>query len=232
RGPDAESGTVGSPFIPGLLSYTGVARRGRMYLFDPWLWRTGPLFRSSRNSRGRGVLGGRAGGSVVPGPCCGRNREMAVKPIPAGYHTVTPYLIVKGAANALDFYQRALGATEVMRFADPSGKVGHAEIKIGDSLVMLADEFPEMGARRPQALGGTPVGILLYVEDVDARFNQAVVAGAKVERPVQDQFYGDRSGTLVDPFGHKWTIATHKEDVSPEEMHRRHEAFVKKQRGA
>jgi PhnB protein len=153
---------------------------------------------------------------------------MAVKPIPDGYHTATPYLIVQGAARALEFYQRAFGATEVMRFAGPDGKVGHAEIKIGDSIIMVADEFPEMGARSPQSLGGTPVGILLYFEDVDARFNQAVAAGAKVERPVQDQFYGDRSGTLVDPFGHKWTIATHKEDVSLEEVHRRHEAFMKK----
>src|SRR5262249_19741898 len=144
--------------------------------------------------------------------------------------TVTPYLIVKDAARAIDFYKKAFGATELMRFEGPGRKVGHAEVKIGDSVVMLADEFPEMGARGPESLGGSPVGILLYVEDVDARFNQAVAAGATVERPLKDQFYGDRSGTVTDPFGHKWTLATHKEDVSEEEMHRRHEAFLKQQK--
>ena len=154
---------------------------------------------------------------------------MAVKPIPQGYHTVTPYLIVKDAARAIDFYKKAFGATEVMRMAAPGGKVGHAEIKVGDSPVMLADEFPEMGFRGPQSLGGSPVSLLLYVEDVDARFRQALAAGATVLKPVKDQFYGDRSGTLTDPFGHVWTIATHKEDVSPEEMHRRAEAFMKQQ---
>jgi len=152
---------------------------------------------------------------------------MAVKPIPDGYHTATPYLIIKGAASALEFYKKAFGATELMRLADPSGKIGHAEILIGDSPIMLADEHPEMGYRGPQSLGGTPVSIALYVEDVDARFNQAVAAGAKVMRPVKDQFYGDRSGTLTDPFGHVWTIATHKEDVSPEEINKRFEAFAK-----
>jgi PhnB protein len=146
---------------------------------------------------------------------------MAVKPIPDGYYTITPYLVMKDAARALDFYKKAFGATELFRFPGPGGKVGHAEIKIGNSPLMLADEHPEMGFRGPQALGGTPVSILLYVEDVDARFNQAIAAGATVMRPVQDQFYGDRSGTLTDPFGHVWTIATHKEDVSMEEMHRR-----------
>jgi PhnB protein len=154
---------------------------------------------------------------------------MAVKPIPDGYHTVTPYLIVKDAARAIEYYKKAFGATELMRFVIPGDKVGHAEIKIGDSTIMLADEFPEMGARGPESLGGSPVGILLYVADVDARFNQAVAAGATVERPLADQFYGDRSGTLKDPFGHKWTIATHKEDVPPEEMRRRHDAFLKQQ---
>ena len=156
---------------------------------------------------------------------------MAVKPIPEGYHTVTPYLIVHDAAKALDFYKKALGARELFRMAMPNGRVGHAEIQVGDSRVMLADEFPEMGAKSAKAYGGTPVGLCLYVEDVDARFRQAVAAGATVERPVQDQFYGDRSGTLVDPFGHKWTIATHKEDLTPEEIGRRHEEFLKKQGG-
>jgi PhnB protein len=152
---------------------------------------------------------------------------MAVKAIPDGFHTATPYLIVKGAAQALDFYQKAFGAREVFRFAGPNGQIGHAEIQIGNSRIMLADEHPQMGAVGPQTLGGTPVGICLYVEDVDALAKRAVAAGAKVERPVQDQFYGDRSGTFADPFGHKWTIATHKEDVSPEEMQRRAEAFRK-----
>jgi PhnB protein len=154
---------------------------------------------------------------------------MAVKPIPDGYHTVTPYLVVKDAARALDFYKKAFGATELMRMADPSGKIGHAEIKIGNSPIMLADEFPDMGFRGPQSLGGTPVSILLYVEDVDSRFQQALAAGATTLKPLQDQFYGDRSGTVTDPFGHVWTIATHREDVPPEEMHKRMEAAMKKQ---
>jgi len=151
---------------------------------------------------------------------------MAVKPIPEGYHTATPYLIINDAAAAIEFYKQAFAATEVMRCADPSGKIGHAEIKIGNSPIMLADEFPDMGFRGPKALGGSPVGILLYVEDVDARFNQAIAAGATERMPVKDQFYGDRSGTLTDPFGHVWTIATHKEDVSPEEVHKRFEAAM------
>ncbi len=144
-----------------------------------------------------------------------------VKPIPEGYHTATPYLIIKDAARAIEFYKKAFGATELMRMADPSGRIGHAEIRIGDSPIMLADEVPEMGHRSPQSLGGSPVSILLYVEDVDALFSQAVAAGAKVQRPVQDQFYGDRIGGVTDPFGHVWYIATHKEDVSPEEMRKR-----------
>lgn len=156
---------------------------------------------------------------------------MAVKPIPDGYHTATPYLIVKDAARAIEFYVRAFGATELMRLADPSGKIGHAEIKIGDSPIMLADEFPDMGTRSPHAYGGTAVSTCLYVEDVDRIFAQAVAAGAAVQRPVVDQFYGDRSGTLVDPFGHVWTIATHKEDVSNEEISRRFSEFMKKQAG-
>jgi PhnB protein len=144
-----------------------------------------------------------------------------VKPIPEGYHSATPYLIVKDAARAIEFYKRAFGATELLRMAAPGGKIGHAEIKIGDSPIMLADEVPDMGALSPESLGGTPVSILLYVEDVDAVFNQAIAAGAKVQRPVKDQFYGDRSGGVTDPFGHVWYVATHKEDVSPEEMRKR-----------
>ena len=144
-----------------------------------------------------------------------------VKPIPEGYHTATPYLIVKGAARAIDFYTKAFGAKEMMRMAQPDGRIGHAEIKIGDSPIMLADEFPDIGARSPQSLGGSPVSILLYVEDVDAVFSQAVAAGATLQRPVADQFYGDRTGGLTDPFGHIWYIATNKEDVSSEEMKKR-----------
>jgi len=150
-----------------------------------------------------------------------RSTASAVKPVPEGYHTVTPYLIVNGAARALDFYRKAFGAKEQVRMPGPDGKVMHAEIQIGDSKVMLADEFPQMGAKSPQSIGGTPVGICLYVARVDAVYEQAIAAGAKVERPLKDQFYGDRSGTVIDPFGHKWTIATHIEDVSPDEMQKR-----------
>jgi PhnB protein len=145
----------------------------------------------------------------------------SVKPIPEGYHTATPYLIVKDASQAIEFYKKAFGATEVTRFKQPDGRIGHAEIKIGNSHIMLADEFPEMGARSPQSLGGSPVSILLYVEDVDALAKQAIDAGAKVLRPVKDQFYGDRSGSFEDPSGHQWHIATHVEDVPMEEMHKR-----------
>ena len=144
-----------------------------------------------------------------------------VSPIPRGYHTATPYLIVKDAAGAIEFYKKAFGATELMRMPGPDGKIGHAEIKIGDSPIMLADEVPGMGFRSPESLGGSPISILLYVKDVDAVFSQAVAAGAKVQRPVADQFYGDRTGGLIDPFGHLWYVATHKEDVSPEEMKKR-----------
>jgi len=148
--------------------------------------------------------------------------------IPAGYHTLTPYLVVNGAARALEFYKQAFGATEVARMPGPGGKIMHAEIKIGDSHLMLADEFPEMDARSPQTIGGTPVGLMLYFEDADAVFARAVSAGAKVLRPVQDQFYGDRSGTVADPFGHKWTISTHKEDLSMEEIQKRAAALFGK----
>jgi PhnB protein len=144
-----------------------------------------------------------------------------VKPIPEGYHTVTPYLVIKNAAAAIDFYKKAFGATELFRMAGPDGKIGHAELKIGDSPIMLADEHPQMGYVGPATLGGTPVSILLYVEDVDKVFNQAIAAGGAQQLPLKDQFYGDRSGTLKDPFGHVWTVATHKEDVSPEEMDKR-----------
>jgi PhnB protein len=152
---------------------------------------------------------------------------MTTKAIPEGYRTATPYLIVKGAADAIEFYQRAFGATEMLRMADPQGRIGHAEIRIGDSVIMLADEHPAMGYRSPRALGGSSVSILLYLEGVDAVFERAVKAGAKALRPVTNQFYGDRSGTLEDPFGHVWTIATHVEDVPPEEMKRRAEAAMK-----
>jgi len=144
-----------------------------------------------------------------------------VKPIPEGYHSVTPYLIIKNAAAAIEFYKKAFGATELFRMDQPNGKIGHAEIKIGDSPIMLSDEFPEMGYRSPQSLGGSPVSIMLYVDDVDAVVNRATTAGAKLDRPVEDKFYGDRTGSLTDPFGHIWHVGTHKEDVSPEEMEKR-----------
>lgn len=146
---------------------------------------------------------------------------MSAKPIPDGYHTVTPYLIVDGASDALDYYKKAFNAEEVMRMPMPGGKVGHAEIKIGDSHIMLADEVPEMNYRSPKARGGTSVSICLYVEDVDSLFQQAIDAGGTQQRPVEDQFYGDRSGTLEDPFGHVWTISTHKEDLTPDEIAKR-----------
>jgi PhnB protein len=144
-----------------------------------------------------------------------------VKPVPDGYHTVTPYLVVDGGAKAIEFYKRAFGAEELMRLDAPGGKVGHAELKIGDSRIMLADEFPQMGAKGPKSIGGSPVHLLLYVNDCDAVFHRAVAASATVKKPLADQFYGDRSGTVEDPFGHSWTIATHKEDISPDEMKRR-----------
>lgn len=144
-----------------------------------------------------------------------------VKPIPDGYPGATPYLCVHDAAAALDFYAKAFGATERMRMADPSGKIGHAEVKIGEAIIMLSDEFPEMGVRSPRSIGGSPTAILLYFEDVDAIAKRAVDAGGKLVRPVENQFYGDRSGKLEDPFGHTWWIATHVEDVPPEEMTRR-----------
>jgi PhnB protein len=146
---------------------------------------------------------------------------MAVKPIPDGYPRVSPYLVVDGAQKAIEFYATVLGATERMRMPGPDGRIGHAELQVGDSVIMLADEFPDMGAKGPSAYGGSPVSISVYVEDVDATFDKATEAGATVVRPLENQFYGDRSATFDDPFGHRWTIATHVEDVSPEEMGRR-----------
>jgi len=150
-----------------------------------------------------------------------------VKATPDGYHTATPYLIIQGAAAALDFYQKVFGATEMVRMAQPDGGIGHAEVRIGDSVVMLADECPEMGCRGPKSVGGSSVSLLLYFEDVDAVVARAVAAGAKLTQPVRNQFYGDRNATIEDPFGHVWIIATHIEDVSPEEMKRRMAAMPK-----
>ena len=152
---------------------------------------------------------------------------MTIKPIPDGYHSVTPYLSIKGATEAIEFYKRAFNATELFRLVAPNGQIGHAEIKIGDSAIMLADACEDGAFRNPQSLGGSSVGLHVYVEDVDALFVRAVDAGAKAVRPVQDQFYGDRSGTLEDPFGHVWFLATHKEDLAPEEINRRAEALFK-----
>lgn len=152
-----------------------------------------------------------------------------VNAIPKGYEGATPYLIIKGAARALEFYRKAFGATEIMRFAGPDGSVGHAEIKIGQALIMLADEFPEMNCKSPHSFGGSPVSIMVYVQDVDAFVKQAVAAGAKVITPVENKFYGDRSGSVEDPFGHHWHFATHVEDVLPDELAKRAEAFMKRQ---
>jgi PhnB protein len=146
---------------------------------------------------------------------------MAVKPIPDGYHSVTPYLIVHDAAGALEFYKKALGAVELMRIPGPGGTIGHAEIRVGDSPVMLADENPAMNARSPRTIGGSPVSLMVYVEDVDARVAQAVAAGATLVRPVANQFYGDRTGGVDDPYGYHWYLATHVEDVPPDELEAR-----------
>lgn len=157
---------------------------------------------------------------------------MAVKPTPDGYHSVTPYLIIEGAADAIEFYKQAFGATELFRFPSPDGKIGHAEMKIGDSPIMLADAYHDMGYKGPKSLGGSPVSLMIYVEDVDTVFSQAVAAGATVKEAVSDKFYGDRLGTLVDPFGHVWHISTHKEDVSLAEMERRAQAASAQGSGA
>ncbi|HEV8502125.1 MAG TPA: VOC family protein [Casimicrobiaceae bacterium] len=148
---------------------------------------------------------------------------MSVQAIPAGYEGVTPYLIVRDAAAAIEYYKKAFGASELMRFAGKDGRIGHAELKIGRGIVMLADEVE--GHQGPQTLGGTPVSLMFYVDDVDAVFARAVAAGGKAIRPVADQFYGDRGGGISDPFGHSWWIATHKEDVAPEEMQKRMQAM-------
>jgi PhnB protein len=150
------------------------------------------------------------------------------KPIPQGFRSVTPYLTVNDAARAIDYYKRAFGAQEVMRMEAPGGKIGHAEIKIGDSIIMMADEMPGSGSRAPKSLGGNTAGIFLYVEDVDAVFKQAVSAGAQAEAQPADMFWGDRYGKLTDPFGHSWSVATHIEDVAPAEMSKRaQEAMAK-----
>ena len=152
---------------------------------------------------------------------------MAVKPIPEGYHSVTPYLIVRGGVAALDYYKNAFGAEERFRMNGPGGTIGHAEIQIGDSVVMLADENPAWNAKAPEKGTTPPVQLMIYVEDVDATFKRAIEAGGAEIQPIKDQFYGDRSGTLTDPFGHVWTIATHVEDVAPDEMERRASEYAK-----
>lgn len=149
--------------------------------------------------------------------------------LPADYHTISPYLVIKGAAKAIDFYKKVFYASELMRMNMPDGKIGFAELKIGDSLLLLSDEFTEMAAFGPHTLGGSPVRIHLYVDDVDAIIKKAVSAGAKLLRPAQDQFFGDRSASIEDPFGHIWSIATHKEDVSRSEMLKRFNQMMKQQ---
>ena len=149
-----------------------------------------------------------------------------VKPVPEGFHTITPHLNVRDATQALSFYKKAFGAVETVRMPGPGGKILHAEIQIGDSHLFLADEMPEWGSRSPLTIGGTATAICLYVDDADAVFNQAVAAGAKVLMPLADQFWGDRYGKLADPFGHEWAIATHLEDLAPEEMKKRQEAAM------
>ena len=155
-----------------------------------------------------------------------------VQPIPAGFHAVTAYLGIKGAAEAIEFYKRAFGAKELLRMPGPDGKIGHAELKIGDSHVMLADESPDMGFLGPRSRGGTTVQLHLYVRDVDATCEKALAAGGKLTRPVEDKFYGDRAGTIEDPFGHVWYVATHTEDVPPKEIKRRMDEMMKKPGGA
>ena len=155
-----------------------------------------------------------------------------VKPIPEGYHSVTPYLFVRSAAGAIDFYKNVFGAAEVVRMAGPNGKIMHAELRIGDSIVMLADENPPTGVMSPQTVGGFSVGLHVYVENVDGVIQKAVESGAKLLRPIKNQFYGDRSGSVLDPFGHMWSVATHVEDVSPEEMRKRMTAAMSQTAGS
>jgi PhnB protein len=154
---------------------------------------------------------------------------MSVKPIPDGHHSVTPYLSIQGAAKAIEFYKRAFDATELFRLTGPKGEIGHAEIKIGNSAIMLADPCETGAFRSPTSLGGSSIGLHIYVDDVDALFSQAVTAGAKAVKAVEDQFYGDRNGTLEDPFGHVWFLATHKEDLTPEEIKERAKTLFKTQ---
>jgi PhnB protein len=156
----------------------------------------------------------------------------SVRPIPEGYHNVTPYLYVRGATAAIDFYKSVFGATEVVRMGGPDGKIMHAELRIGDSIVMLADENPHMGIMSPQTIGGFSTGLHVYVETVDAVVQKMVDSGAKVLRPIKNQFYGDRSASLLDPFGHMWSVATHIEDVSPEEMKKRMTAAMSQTAGS
>ncbi len=154
-----------------------------------------------------------------------------VKPVPEGYHTITPSLVCRNAAKAIEFYKQVFGAEEQMHMPGPGGKIMHCELKIGDSMLFLSDEFPEMGAVAPESSGGRSSYLFLYVEDVDAIFNRAVAAGARTEMPVQDMFWGDRYGKIRDPFGHQWGVATHKEDVAPEELERRSQTFFTKAAG-
>jgi PhnB protein len=152
----------------------------------------------------------------------GKNMKNQTKPIPEGYHTLTPHLVVKSAGEAIEFYKKAFGAKEIVRMPGPDGKsIIHADLVIGDSHLFLVDEFPDMGCLAPQTVGGSPVTVHIYVDDVDTFFNQALAAGAQVKMPLSDMFWGDRYGLVTDPFGHSWSIATHKEDLSPEEMGKR-----------
>ena len=155
-----------------------------------------------------------------------------VKPVPEGFHTVTPYLVVDDGARALEFYQKAFGAKERMRMPGPDGKISHAEITIGDSIIMLGPAQANTGVRSPESLGSSTVSIFLYLEDVDSTFKKALSAGAKEAQPLADQLWGDRYGRLTDPFGHSWSLATHKEDVSPEEMSKRMQVAIKTQQRA
>ncbi|MBA2466386.1 MAG: VOC family protein [Sphingomonas sp.] len=155
-----------------------------------------------------------------------------VSPVPEGYHSVTPYIVVDGAARAIDFYRDAFGAEEVLRLSAGPDKLAHAEIRIGDSIIMLTDEWPDMNMLGPNARGGASGLLMIYVDDADAAFAQAVGAGATIDRPVVDQFYGDRSGSVIDPFGHRWTLATHVEDVAPEEMEQRMRASMSEPQSA
>ncbi|MBY0228987.1 MAG: VOC family protein [Gemmataceae bacterium] len=179
--------------------------------------------------RGRPSAASLARAASVGKALASARRAGYAPPIPPGYHSVTPYLIVRDAARALGFYKEALGATELFRMPGPEGRVAHAEFKIGDSILMISDEWPEMGYLGPKSRGGTTVGLMVYVPDADAAFARAVSCGATVLKPMQDQFYGDRSGTVADPFGHSWTLSTHVEDVPPEEMERRMAASMQKQ---